>query len=289
MFIRAKLVKHSGVLIAPNALFLIRMKSFLPLLLVFTSALAFAQKFTEPDRIKTFNIVVNYDTYTVKTQMLKDCKKIHVLDDRSYLWCSANKIMETRAGYDGKLLHGYYKSFYFENSQLRESGKVHYGLKQGEWRFWYADGKLREVITYKKGKKNGAYKLYNDYGSLMAKGRFKKDMLHGRFYTYNNLGSVEAKKTYRHGAEVIARARPQKTKKKNTEPAPEKEKKQKKIKAGKKEPLKKKKEKAPAPEKQETEGGEAKKKKDPAQWLKDLFKKKQKKTGEPADNPTSSV
>jgi hypothetical protein len=272
------------------------MKFFLSLLLVTMTILVSAQKFVEPDKIKTFNIVVNYDTYTVKTQMLKDFKKINVHDDRSYLWCSANKIIETRAGYDGKLLHGYYKSFYFENNQLRESGKVHYGLKTGEWRFWYADGKLREVITYKKGKKNGTYKLYNDYGNLMAKGRFKNDLLHGKFYTYNNQGGIEAKKTYRHGAELIPKIRPQKIKKRDAEPAPKKEKKSKKAKdnAGEPPAKKKKKEKTAAPdsyraEKQETGSAEVKKKKSPAQWLKDLFKKKEKKPVEPATKPVSST
>lgn len=243
---------------------------------------AYSQKYTEPDKLKTFNIVVNYDSYTVKTQMLKDNRQIDVKDDRTYMWCSANKIIETKAGYDGKLLHGYYKSFYFENNQLRESGTVRYGLKNKEWRYWYSDGKLREVITYKNGKKNGKYVLYNDYGNMMAKGRFKNDLLHGAFYTYTNFGAVEAKKKYRSGNEVIPKTKPAKVKK---ETAPKTEKKQKAEKApadagtGKAAPAKQKKKKEPA---------EPGTKKSSGKKLKGLFKKKDKPASQPGKQPASS-
>lgn len=268
------------------------MRSALPILFVLLTGLAFAQKFTEPDKMKTFNIVVNYDTYTVKTQMLKDIKKIRVLDDRTYMWCSANKIFETRAGYDGKLLHGYYKSFYFENSQLRESGKINYGLKTGEWRYWYADGRLKEIITYKKGSKNGKYELYNDYGKRMASGRFKNDLLHGHFYTYNNQGTVEAKKTYRHGMEVLPTVKPAKVKKQRPDTVAKKEKKLKKAKE-KKEPAaapeKKKKEKKSASKQQGDTLDQPAQKKSFGQKVKELFKKKEKKSGEPEHKPVSNT
>ena len=32
---------------------------------------SFSQKYTEPDKIKQFNVTVNYDDFTVKTQMLR--------------------------------------------------------------------------------------------------------------------------------------------------------------------------------------------------------------------------
>ena len=34
-----------------------------------------AQRFVEPDKMKAFNITVNYPDYTVKTQMLKEPKQ----------------------------------------------------------------------------------------------------------------------------------------------------------------------------------------------------------------------
>src|ERR1043165_6820074 len=85
------------------------------------SVLAFSQKQIDPDKIVAFNVTVNFEDYTVKTQMLKDPKKVTIDNELIYLWYNSNKIMETRGGYDGKLLHGYYKSFY-PNNQLRESG-----------------------------------------------------------------------------------------------------------------------------------------------------------------------
>jgi hypothetical protein len=186
------------------------------LFLLLISLRLLSQKEVEPEKIKAFSITVNYDNYTVKTQMLKDPKKITIDNDLTYLWFNAHKILETKGGFDGKLIHGYYKSFYL-NNQLRESGEVKYGLKHNIWKNWYPDGKLKEVITYKNGRKNGYYELYNDYGELMAKGCFKNDLLHGKFYTYDNLGRISATKKYKHGNEMIPKPKKEKVKKKSSE------------------------------------------------------------------------
>jgi antitoxin component YwqK of YwqJK toxin-antitoxin module len=184
----------------------------LSIVLLIISLNLFSQKEIEPERIKAFNITVNYDTYTVKTQMLKDVKKVTVDNDLTYLWFNAHKILETKGGFDGKLIHGYYKSFYL-NNQLRESGEVKYGLKHNVWKNWYPDGKLKEVITYKKGRKNGYYELYNELGEIMAKGSFKNDLLHGKFYTYDTRGNITATKKYKNGNEVIPKPKKEKVKK----------------------------------------------------------------------------
>jgi hypothetical protein len=182
-------------------------------IVLFIPYLFFPQKAVEPEKIKAFNITVNYEDYTVKTQMLKDQpKKASVNNELAYMWYSSNKIIETKGGFDGKLIHGFYKSFYL-NNQLRESGQVNYGLKNKEWKNWYPDGKLKEVITYKKGKKTGKYILYNDYGKLMAKGNFKDDLLNGKFYTYDNMGRVSETKKYKNGTEVIPVPKKKKLKK----------------------------------------------------------------------------
>ena len=176
---------------------------------------AFSQKPIDPDKIVAFNVTVNFDDYTVKTQMLKEPKKVKIDNELSYLWYTSNKIIETKGGYDGKLLHGYYKSFYL-NSQLKESGEIKYGIKHNEWRIWYSDGKLREISTWKNGRKNGKYEVYNDNGFLMAKGSFKNDLLHGKFYTYDNFGRITEEKKYRNGIEVLAKVKKQKVKKEKT-------------------------------------------------------------------------
>jgi len=161
-----------------------------------------SQSAIEPSKLKRFNITINFDEYTVKTQMLSQNKNICVDNDRTYMWYGSQKIIETKGGYDGKLIHGTYRAFYL-NNQLKEQGQISYGLRNREWKYWYPDGKLKEVINWKKGIKNGSYYLYNDYGALMAKGVFKKDKLNGWFYTYGPGGKVADKKKYKKGDEVI--------------------------------------------------------------------------------------
>lgn len=177
-----------------------------------------SQSGVEPSRLKQFNITVNFEDYTVKTQMLSQNKSICVNNERSYLWYASQKIIETRGGFDGKLLHGTYRAFYL-NNQLKEQGQIRYGLRNREWKYWYADGKLKEVIHWKNGVKCGTYYLYNDYGELMAKSRFKNNKLHGWFYTYNAAGKVSDKKKYRKGDELM----PVKKQKRVRKPKPEKE------------------------------------------------------------------
>jgi hypothetical protein len=177
---------------------------FLVVLIVFFQFFfnGFSQRFVEPDKIKSFNITVNYPEYTVKTQMLKDLKKITPNPDLSYHWYTSQKIIETKGGFDGKLLHGYYKSFYLSD-QLFESGVFKYGIKHGEWKNWYPDGKLKEIVNWKNGHKNGRYILYNAGGIVLAKGTFKNNELKGKFKTYDNFGKVSSVRKYKNGIEII--------------------------------------------------------------------------------------
>lgn len=210
---------------------MIRYTLFLLLLLscLFTSA----QKPVDYEKIKAFNVVVNYPDYTVKTQMLKDEKKLAADETLTYHWYASNKIMSTKGGYDGKLLHGYYKSFYL-NSNLKESGNFKYGLKKGEWRYWFEDGKLKEIISWKNGRKNGAYRLYDSSGELIGKGSFKNDKLNGKFKTYSK-GRLTETVNYKDGNVVLAKQKTRKAKKarleevKDPEATPTVEKKEKKT------------------------------------------------------------
>ncbi len=201
-----------------------------------------AQTYTEPSKQKKFNITVNHDDYTVKTQMLSHNKDIKINNERTYMWYSSQKIMETKGGFEGKLIHGQYTSFYL-NNQLREQGTVNYGLKDKEWKYWYPDGQLREIITWKNGVKNGTYCLYNDYGQLMAKSTFKNDKLNGKFYTYAPNGIVTDKKRYKDGNEIFQKEKTEKPKKekKPKEVKPIEQKKEKEPKQPKEKPVKKRK------------------------------------------------
>ncbi|MGV2480679.1 UNVERIFIED_CONTAM: hypothetical protein IGO34_28225, partial [Salmonella enterica subsp. enterica serovar Weltevreden] len=62
--------------------------------LLLTVFAASAQRFVEPDKIKSFNITVNYPDYTVKAQMLKDPKKMNPDAELTYHWDTPHKIMD---------------------------------------------------------------------------------------------------------------------------------------------------------------------------------------------------
>lgn len=171
------------------------------LLFTLLSTFTLAQSFVTPSKMEAFNITVNYPEFTIKTQMLKEGKQIKTRNDLTYLWYKSNQIMETSGGFDGRLLHGYYKAFYL-NNQLKEQGEVKYGLKDKEWKYWYSNGQLKEVITWKSGRKNGVYLLYNENGKLMAKSTFKQDKLNGKFFTYDISGKAIDTKEYKNGDEV---------------------------------------------------------------------------------------
>lgn len=249
---------------------------FVVLILIILKS-GFSQKLTEPDKIKTFNITVNHSDYTIKTQILKDRKVLTSDMALTYYWYTSQKIMETKGGYDGKLLHGYYHSFYL-NDQLRESGTFKYGIKTGEWKSWYVDGKLKEIAHWKKGKKNGQYIVYNDLGLVMAKGSFKNDLLHGAFYTYDNNGKIAITKKYKKGKEILPKTKKEKDKTKlNLE-------KKKKIRNKKKSTNEKNKPAQPESPDTSTEKTE---KKSLSQKIKSVFKRKSKNSTSPV--PTKSI
>lgn len=177
-----------------------------------------AQKFIEPDKLKAFNITVNFDNYTVKTQMLSAPKEIKVNTERTYMWYTSQKIMETVGGYNGRLIHGSYYAFYL-NNQLKEQGYVKYGLKNKEWKSWYPDGKLMEIVNWKNGVKNGTYILYNDQGQKMVKSNFKNDKLDGKFISYGPSGNIIEKKKFKQGVEVLPPVKKEKMKKPKKEKA----------------------------------------------------------------------
>lgn len=182
-----------------------RMK-YLKLFLLLVTFGASAQRAIEPSKVSAFNIVINYPDYTVKTQILRDIKKITPKENMTYNWYASNQLKETRGGYDGKLLHGYYKCFYLSGN-LKEAGEFNYGIKTGKWISWYPSGQIREVVYWKKGQKNGKYRLYAENSHMVAEGCFKEDLLDGKFKTYYN-GKLEDVKKYKKGQEIIKAPKP---------------------------------------------------------------------------------
>ena len=152
--------------------------------------------------MKSFVITLDYPEYKVETQIIKKNKGVTPEPALTYYWYTPGKIVETKGGFDGRLLQGYYHAFYL-NRQLKETGEFKLGVKDGEWKSWYPDGKQKELVTWRQGRKNGIYILYNELGNKMAEGQFKNDLLDGTFYTFDNRGNPIIEKNYKAGEEIL--------------------------------------------------------------------------------------
>ena len=112
---------------------------------------------------KTFTASISKRDTTIKADVLSDKSDFSPEENLTYCWFSSNRILETKGGYDGRLLHGSFTSFY-GNKNLRQKGKFTKGLKKGKWINWYSDGSINEVSHWKKGMKNGKFYLYSVEG-----------------------------------------------------------------------------------------------------------------------------
>lgn len=172
------------------------MRKFLFLILLITN-FSFAQM--KQKEIST--VYLNYPDYTIKTDILSAKKKIATKENLTYYWFASNKVMETKGGYDGKILSGSYTSFYL-SSNLKEKGSFKNGLKNGEWITWYENGKINEIITWRKGIKAGRYKNNDNNGNLISEACYKNDKLNGYQMKYKD-GKITEKRKYKNGVEII--------------------------------------------------------------------------------------
>lgn len=89
-----------------------------------------------------------------------------------YHWYEPNKVLVTKGGYGGHLLHGEYQERYADKN-LKVQGRIRYGLKVGRWMYWYPDGELKLEERWKRGKKRGKFIAYDNSGNTIRKGRHK--------------------------------------------------------------------------------------------------------------------
>lgn len=172
---------------------------FFIVLSLFFAANLFSQN---PDRPKkTFTVNIAKKDTTIKADVLSDNSKIKPDENLTYNWFASNKILETKGGYDGHLLHGSYTSFY-GNNNLRQKGKFKKGLKEGKWIAWFINGKINEITHWKHGMKNGKYSMYNGEGKIMVETKFRKDKLNGTMTSYQD-EKILSKRKYKNGLEII--------------------------------------------------------------------------------------
>ena len=173
------------------------MKYILLILFFLTTELnTFAQS-TKPKKQYTVNI--NDKDYSAKLDVLSGESKITTKENLTYYWYASNKVMETQGGYDGKLLHGPYTSFYLNNN-LKEKGSFKKGLKYGEWISWYENKNIHEISHWKNGVKHGHFKSFNENGEQTLDADYKNGKLNGIKTVYQS-GKMISQKNYKNDIE----------------------------------------------------------------------------------------
>jgi len=139
---------------------------------------------------KAIQVDLNQKEYFEKFEILKKKIKIKTNDSLTYTWYAYNKIISTKAAYDGQLLNGFYKSFYFDNT-FRSSGKYHNGVQDGKWITWYTNGNIKEISNWHKGRKCGLTKSFDYKGNLLFSANYCNNRLNGWFIRFENGQQVE--------------------------------------------------------------------------------------------------
>jgi hypothetical protein len=183
---------------------------YLILLLLFSNAV-----FGQMKPKETYTVYVNYPDYSIKATVSNKVKNIDVDESLLYYWYSSNKIIETKGGYDGKILNGSYTSFYL-SSNLKEKGQFKKGIKNGEWITWFEGGKIHEISTWKKGVKSGIYKTFDDKGNKITEADYKNNKLNGCQTEYKD-GKVISEKRFKNGLEIIPKEKKDVDKKSDSE------------------------------------------------------------------------
>lgn len=105
-----------------------------------------------------------------------DQKAMSIDANKEYHWIKGQRLHVTQGGFDGRLLHGPYASF-FPDGQLREAGRYLMGVKHGVWRTWAHDGRLLEVRRWSNGQLNGWSDLYELPGREATRERYRRGKL----------------------------------------------------------------------------------------------------------------
>jgi hypothetical protein len=175
------------------------MKFLLLTIGVLTAFLSSAQ-YGKDFNLMNNRIIVNHPESTVYAFVVPENDKRKTSDAYFYYWFASNDIKKTRGAYEGKLLHGFYTEFYL-NKNLKEKGRMKYGLKKGRWTSWYPNGEYKEIVHYKKSKRLDHKTFYNT-GAIQSRGKYRKDKLHGIVRNYSPEGILE-KIRYKNGNVVV--------------------------------------------------------------------------------------
>lgn len=159
--------------------------------------------FSQVKKQKYFIIYLNHpeDNCSIKAEVYNKKSKIRYSDTLKYYWYSADKIIATQGASEGKVLHGKYSSFYYNNN-LKEQGRYKKGLQNGQWMKWNNTGNLQEISHWHKGFRQGKHTLFDSLGNKASEKSYRKGRLHGAYINYAN-GKVTSKKQFINGVEVL--------------------------------------------------------------------------------------
>jgi antitoxin component YwqK of YwqJK toxin-antitoxin module len=152
---------------------------------------------------ETFAFNLNSKDYTAKFDVLADKEDFRPHQNLTYYWYSTNKVLETKGGYDGKLLHGKYAAFYLNNN-LKEKGEFKKGVKNGKWVSWYDNGLINETCEWKNGMKEGHFESFDLIGRPLLEANFRKGRLNGVMKSYTD-GKVSHVSRYKNDQERVSR------------------------------------------------------------------------------------
>lgn len=173
-------------------------KYFLIILFISIAGRSDAQKKQKDFDIAAYNHRISFADHVLVFQLQASDEQPNTIDaKKKYHWYSNNQIKITQGGYSGKLLHGNYSEFYFNNN-LKEQGQFAMGLKVGEWKNWSIQGTLVEKTNFKEGVLEGDFYRYNGLGELSESGYYKNGNLHGKLTKYFAKDSVSITK-YKNG------------------------------------------------------------------------------------------
>jgi antitoxin component YwqK of YwqJK toxin-antitoxin module len=118
---------------------------------------------------ETSEVSISSDTGNTEFSIITDDFNNRIKHDNRYYWYTPRKVISTKGGYDGKILHGVYKEFY-EHRQLRQKGEFKFGLKSGKWNTWDDQGEITSIKRFKKGYLHGKI-LVGDIETWYYKGK----------------------------------------------------------------------------------------------------------------------
>lgn len=153
--------------------------------------------FSKKPPVSTFYLSLADET--IKAQAISEKTIITTEQSKTYYWYSHNSIHQTQGGYDGRILHGEYSSFYLSN-QLKEKGRFYKGLKHQRWSLWYENGKLHEIYHWKKGVLNGIHQVYDENGVIVLEENYNNGLLDGKQKIFEN-GKLKSTKCFNNGKE----------------------------------------------------------------------------------------